>query len=170
MTDHELLELLSQDPEKALTGLTARYAPLAAAIARRVLPGRQSDIEEVAADTLIKLWQVGEALSSDTLRGFVITTSRNLAIDRWRYLRRRAEVPLFDGDAEDSVFLEQEVLGSVLADYIRALSPPDGEIFLRHYLLLETAAEIGMRYELTESAVRARIHRIRKLLQKEVPL
>ena len=100
MTDHELLELLSQDPEKALTGLTARYAPLAAAIARRVLPGRQSDIEEVAADTLIKLWQVGEALSSDTLRGFVITTSRNLAIDRWRQLRRRAEVPLFDGEAE----------------------------------------------------------------------
>ena len=65
---------------------------------------------------------------------------------------------------------ERGVLGSVLADYIRALSPPDGEIFLRHYLLLETAAEIGMRYELTESAVRARLHRIRKLLPKEVPL
>ena len=169
MTDHELLELLSQDPEKALTGLTARYAPLAAAIARRVLPGRQSDIEEVAADTLIKLWQVGEALSSDTLRGFVITTSRNLAIDRWRQLRRRAEVPLFDQDGADSDFLEREVLTSALADYIRTLSPPDGEIFLRHYLLLETAAEIGARYGLTEAAVRARLHRVRKTLQKEVP-
>ena len=170
MTDRELLSRLSSAPEETLAALSARYTPLAAAIAGRLLPGRQADIEEIAADTLIAIWKNGDALNPDTLRGFVITTSRNLAIDRWRYLRRRAEVPLFDGDAEDSVFLEQEVLGSVLADYIRALSPPDGEIFLRHYLLLETAAEIGMRYELTESAVRARLHRIRKLLQKEVPL
>ena len=170
MTDRELLSRLSSAPEETLAALSARYPPLAAAIAGRLLPGRQADIEEIAADTLIAIWKNGDALNPDTLRGFVITTSRNLAIDRWRYLRRRAEVPLFDGDAEDSVFLEQEVLGSVLADYIRALSPPDGEIFLRHYLLLETAAEIGMRYELTESAVRARLHRIRKLLQKEVPL
>nr|WP_325196638.1 sigma-70 family RNA polymerase sigma factor [uncultured Oscillibacter sp.] len=170
MTDRELLALLSRDPEKALTDLTARYAPLAAAIAGRVLPGRRADIEEVAADTLIKLWQAGDTLAAETLRGFVITTARNLAIDRWRQLRRRAEVPLFDGDAEDSAFLEQEMLGGVLADYIRTLSPPDGEIFLRHYLLLETAAEIGARYGLTEAAVRSRLHRIRKLLRKEVPL
>ena len=61
------------------------------------------------------------------------------------------------------------MLTSALADYIRTLSPPDGEMFLRHYLLLETAAEIGARYGLTESAVRSRLHRVRQTLQKEVP-
>ena len=170
MTDRELLAQLHHAPDAALAALTARYAPLAAAIAGRVLPGRQADIEEIAADTLIKIWQTGDSLAAETLRGFVITTARNLAIDRWRVLRRRAEVPLFDNDVEDSDFLEREVLGSVLAEQIRPLSPPDGEIFLRHYLLLETAAEIGTRYGLTESAVRSRLHRARKLLQKEVPL
>lgn len=170
MTDRELLAQLHHAPDASLAALTARYAPLAAAIAGRILPGRQADIEEIAADTLIKIWQTGDSLAAETLRGFVITTARNLAIDRWRVLRRRAEVPLFDNDVEDSDFLEQEVLGSVLAEQIRTLSPPDGEIFLRHYLLLETAAEIGARYGLTESAVRSRLHRVRKLLQKEVPL
>lgn len=169
MTDRELLARLKRDPDGALSALADRYLPLAAAIAGRLLPGRQADVEEVAADTLIRLWQGGDSLDPETLRGFVITTARNLAIDRWRVLRRRAEVPLFDGDADDSAFLEQEVLSGVLADYIRTLSPPDGEIFLRHYLLLETAAEIGARYGLTEPTVRARLHRIRKLLQKEVP-
>ena len=99
----------------------------------------------------------------------MITTARNLAIDCWRQLRRRAEVPLFDQDQEDTDFLESQVLTQVLAEQIRAMSPPDGEIFLRHYLLLETAAEIGVRYGLTEAAVRARLHRMRKFLQKEVP-
>ena len=170
MTDRELLSRLFSAPEEALAALSARYSPLAAAMAGRLLPGRQADIEEVAADTLIAIWKNGDTLNPDTLRGFVITTARNLAIDRWRQLRRRDEVPLFDHDGADSDFLEREVLTSALADYIRTLSPPDGEIFLRHYLLLETAAEIGARYGLTEAAVRSRLHRIRKLLRKEVPL
>ena len=169
MTDAELLKQLQQDPNAALSELTQRYAPLASTIAGRILKGRQTDTEEVAADTLIALWRSADTLNPDTLRGFVITTARNLAIDRWRQLRRRAEVPLFDDDSDDTHFLEQDLTGQLLADYIRTLSPPDGEIFLRHYLLLETAAEIAVRYGLTESAVRARLHRIRKYLQKEVP-
>ena len=169
MTDQALLNQLQADPNQALAELTARYASLSATIAARILPDRHADIEEVAADTMIAIWRSADVLNADTLRGFVITTARNLAFDRWRQLRRRSEVPIFDDDAEDSVFLEQEVLGSVLADYIRTLSPPDGELFLRHYLLLETAGEIALRYGFTESAVRSRLHRIRKLLQKEVP-
>ena len=169
MIDRELLSILSSAPEESLAALSARYTSLAAAIAGRLLPGRQSDIEEIAADTLIAIWKNGDTLNPDTLRGFVITTARNLSIDRWRQLRRRDEIPLFDQDGADSDFLEREVLTSALADYIRTLSPPDGEMFLRHYLLLETTAEIGERYGLTESAVRSRLHRVRKTLQKEVP-
>ena len=170
MTDRELLQKLHTDPNAALEALTARYAPLASAIAARLLPGRGADIEEVAADVIITLWKKRQELEAETLRGFVITTARNLAVDRWRVLRRREEVPLFDQDGADSDFLERTVLAGALAEYIRTLSPPDGEIFLRHYLLLETAGEIAGCYGLTESAVRARLHRIRKFLQKEVPL
>lgn len=169
MTDQELLELLRQKPEEALAALADRYASLAAAVAGRILPGRPQDIEEISADVLVTLWQSGERLRPETLRGFVITTARNLAVDRWRKLRRQAEVPLFDNDGEDSAFLAQSPLGSLLAEDIRRLDPPDGEIFLRHYLLLESAAEIGLRFGLTESAVRARLHRMRKRLQREVP-
>lgn len=169
MTDAELLKQLQKDPNAALPELTTRYSPLAATIAGRILKGRQADMEEVAADTLIALWRSADTLNPDTLRGFVITTARNLAIDRWRQLRRRAEVPLFDNDDGDSYFLEQDLMGNLLAQYIRTLSPPDGEIFLRHYLLLESAGEIAQRYGLTEAAVRSRLHRIRKTLQKEVP-
>lgn len=168
MEDTKLLKQLQTAPDSALSELTKRYAPLASTIAKRILPGHQADIEEIAADTIIAIWRTAASLNPDTLRGFVITTARNLAIDRWRQLRRRAEVPLFDNDVDDSGFLEETMLGNALADYIRTLSPPDGEIFLRHYLLLETAAEIAPRYGLTESAVRSRLHRIRKLLQKEV--
>ena len=138
-------------------------------MAARVLPNRRQDVEEIAADVLIRIWQKRKDMDPDTLRGFVATTARNLAIDRWRDLRRRNEVPLFDHDAEASEFLESQVLTRVLAEQIKALSPPDGEIFLRHHLVLETAAEIAERFGMTEAAVRSRLHRIRKRLRKEVP-
>ena len=123
----------------------------------------------MAADTLIAVWQKRARLRPDTLRGFVITASRNLAVDRWRQLGRRQEVPLLEGDGEDAACLDELLIGEELQKRILAVSPPDGEIFLRHYLLLESAAEIGLRFGLTESAVRARLHRMRKRLQREVP-
>ena len=169
MTDEHLLLMLETKPDHALQKLSERYSPLAMAVAGRVLPGRQLDLEEIAADVLIRIWQKRSELAPQTLRGFVITTARNLAIDRYRVLRRRNEVPLFDHDQEAAEFLETTVLTQVLAEQIRAMSPPDGEIFLRHHLLLETAAEIALRFGLTESAVRARLHRMRKQLRKEVP-
>ena len=46
MTDRELLSRLFSAPEEALAALSTRYSPLAAAIAGRLLPGRQADIEE----------------------------------------------------------------------------------------------------------------------------
>lgn len=169
MTDTQLLDLLASRPNRALKLLSQRYSPLVMAVAGRVLPGRQMDLEEIAADVLVKIWQKREEINPQTLRGFVITTARNLAIDRYRLLRRQNEVPLFDQDQEAGEFLEDQVLTQVLAEQIKAMSPPDGEIFLRHHLLLETAAEIGAHFGLTEAAVRARLHRMRIQLRKEVP-
>lgn len=168
MTDQEMLDLLEENDERGMEALQRAYAPLAVAIARRILPDHQQDVEEVAADTLITVWKKQKELRADTLRGFVITVSRNLAVNRWRQLCRRQEVPLFDHDREDTEYLESLVLGEELQRQILAVSPPDGEIFLRHYVLLESAAEIASRFGLTESAVRARLHRTRMRLQKEV--
>ena len=80
MTDRELIAKLQTDPNTALRELTGRYVPLASAIASRLLPGRSGDIEEVAADTIIAIWRAGRELNADTLRGFVITTARNLPL------------------------------------------------------------------------------------------
>lgn len=59
-------------------------------------------------------------------------------------------------------------MGEELQKQILAVLPPDGEIFLRHYVLLESAKEIGAGFGLTESAVRARLHRTRNILRQEV--
>ena len=98
----------------------------------------------------------------------MIAAAQHLAVDRWRQLRRRNEVPLLEGDQDETVDMEAGLLNEELQKQILAVSPPDGEIFLRHHLLRESAQEIARRFDMTESAVRSRLHRTRMLLKREV--
>ena len=82
MKEQQLIRLLRQDPGRGLDALSAQYGGLILSVVRRVLPTRPQDAEEVAADVLVKAWQSADRLREDTLRGFLIVTARNLAIDR----------------------------------------------------------------------------------------
>lgn len=68
MDDRELLDLLRRDGGDAgVRALCSAYAPLAASIARWVLPDRAEDVEEVAADTVFIVWTKHTSLRPDTL-------------------------------------------------------------------------------------------------------
>ena len=168
MDDRVLLKLFRSEPDRAMELLCDRYAALAAAVARRILPDRPQEVEEITADVMVKVWQDARKLRPETLRGFILTAARNLAVDRWRALRRRGEVPLFDQEAEEEMPPDRQLMDRELVEQVLACSPPDGELFVRHYVLLETAQELAQRFQMTESAVRSRLHRVRQKLKQEV--
>lgn len=172
MGDEQLVRLLQKDPGRGLDALSAQYGGLILAVVRRVLPGRPQDAEEAAADVLVRAWQNAGRLRGDTLRGFLIVTARNLALDRWRLLARRREAPLLEGDSAEAVnfwqALESDEAARELTERLLALPPPEGELFLRYYLLMEPAKQIAGRYGLSEGAVRARLRRTREKLAKEL--
>ncbi len=168
MEDVKLIRLLQERPGEGLDALAKRYGGLIFTVVRRVLERYPQDAEEVAADVLVRAWRSAGALRAETLRGFLIVTARNLAIDRWRQLTRRRELPLAEDDrVQEEAFwetLESDEGARALAGALLALPPPEGEIFLRYHLLMETAAQIGERYGLSEGAVRARLRRTREKL------
>ena len=63
---------------------------------------------------------------------------------------------------------DRQLMDRELVEQVLACSPPDGELFVRHYVLLETAQELAQRFQMTESAVRSRLHRVRQKLKQEV--
>lgn len=168
MEDARLIRLLQERPGEGIDALANQYGGLILTVVRRVLGRYPQDAEEVAADVLVRAWRSAGALREKTLRGFLIVTARNLAIDRWRQLTRRRELPLAEGDrAQEEAFweaFEADEGARALAGALLALPPPEGELFLRYHLLMETAAQIGARYGLSEGAVRARLRRTREKL------
>lgn len=152
MTEHELDTLLRD------------YGGAVRSVCRAILPGHPQDAEEAEADTFYKLWR-GARLPADEAhrRRLVILTARQCAIDRYRALLRRGEtLPLDDrDDAELAVALESELVAQIMA-----LPPPDGELFLRRYVYGETAAQLGVHFNMPAATVRTRLHRARLALQK----
>ena len=89
-------------------------------------------------------------------------------MEKVRALLRRGEtLPLDDrDDAELAVALESELETRELMAQILALPPPDGELFLRRYVYGETAAQLGVHFNMPAATVRTRLHRARLALQK----
>ena len=125
--------------------------------------------EEAEADTFYKLWRGAHLPADEThRRRLVVRTARQCAIDRYRALLRRGEtLPLDDrDDAELAVALESELETRELMAQIMALPPHDGELFLRRYVYGETAAQLGVHFNMPAATVRTRLHRARLALQK----
>lgn len=148
MTEHELDTLLRD------------YGGAVRSVCRAILPGHPQDAEEAEADTFYKLWR-GAHLPADEAhrRRLVVQAARQCAIDRYRALLRRGEtLPLDDrDDAELAVALESELETRELMAQVMALPPPDGELFLRRYVYGETAAQLGVHFNMPAATVRTRL-------------
>lgn len=157
MTEHELDTLLRD------------YGGAVQSVCQAILPGHPQDAEEAEADTFYKLWRGAHLPADEThRRRLVVQTARQCAIDRYRALLRRGEtLPLDDrDDAELAVALESELETRELMAQVMALPPPDGELFLRRYVYGETAAHLGVHFNMPAATVRTRLHRARLALQK----
>lgn len=141
MTEHELDTLLRD------------YGGAVRSVCRAILPGHPQDAEEAEADTFYKLWRGAHLPADEThRRRLVVQAARQCAIDRYRALLRRGEtLPLDD----------RELMAQIMA-----LPPPDGELFLRRYVYGETAAQLGVHFNMPAATVRTRLHRARLALQK----
>ena len=147
-TTPTLLQAIRRDPDTGLRWAMRDYAALVRGIARRILPGHDRDIEECTADVFVALWRNAARLEATgtPVRAWLIVTARNTAINRYRALQRHDTLPLTDELAATIADLPADPAGDAadeLAVLVAALEPPDREIFLRKYYLMQSSREIA---------------------------
>ena len=175
MRDQDLIRLLQKDPDSGLRAALQAYGPLIKAVLVRLLPRDPRDVEECMADVLVALWRSAARLGQQgtPLRPWLIVTARNRGIDRYHSLRRHAalslddelgrtlgEVAEFDRATSDAA----DLAGALVA----AMEPPDREIFLRKYYLMESSKEIAAALGMSEGAVNTRLSRGRERLRRQL--
>lgn len=168
-----LTQAILRDPETGLRWAMRDYAALVRGILRRILPGRENDVEECMADVFVALWRNARRLQEKKIpvRAWLIVTARNTGINRYRLLSRRTEIPLTDEMVRTLADLPEDGAGDAaeaVGRLVAAMDPPDREIFLRKYYLLQSSREIAAALGLSVANVNTRLSRGRERLRRQL--
>ena len=169
MIDALLLHGIRGGYEKALEQTIDKYTNYVCAIIRNTVGKALSheDIEEVASDVFLALWD--NAGKVECLKAYIAAIARNKAKNK---LREVAEsLPLDEniladngGTLEDALISENE--RQLLKSTVLSMEDTDREIFLRHYYGSQTVSVIAREIGCNEATVKQRLVRGRKKLRQ----
>ena len=170
LNEKRLSARLAAGDSRALSEIIKTYSAYVCTIAANITspPLQPEDVEEIAADAFLALWNHAGQVEEGKLKAYLAAVTRNLAKNKLRNLH--LSVPLEeDYMILSSPDLEEEMLKKDVCRLTRQaadeLPEPDRSIFRRYYFLYQKTEEIAAALELSPAAVRQRLSRGREKLK-----
>jgi RNA polymerase sigma-70 factor (ECF subfamily) len=175
-TEREIIALYQSRDENAIRMTAEMLGGYCYTVAYNVLNSRE-DAEECVNDAYLAVWNAIPPADPASLRSFVSSITRNLALNRYKEQNRDkrggGQVPLaleelseVVSDTEDipADYARQELLKSISV-FLRGCSARDRGIFLDRYIRLESTEDLSARYRVKEAQVLLILSRTRKKLK-----
>ena len=151
-----------EDDPELLRVMFAEHGDALYAHALRLVSGDRHRAEDLVQETLLRAWRHPEALDPDrgSIRAWLFTTARNLAIDSWRRRSVRvAEVitdtvpePVTDDEAD------RTVEGWLIAEALGRLSDVHRQVLVECFYRGRSVAEAAARLGIPPGTVKSRTH------------
>lgn len=175
MEDKQILALLFQRSEQALTQIKEKYSGLCLSIAYRILPDKR-DAEECLGDVLLKTWNAIPPDHPDSLAAYLSRITRNVALDRYSYnhaeKRSTALTDAFDeldGCLASSFNLEHLAetrdFGRFINSFLEKQSRQNRIYFVRRYWYGDSISDIATTFNVSEEKVKSSLFRTRNRLK-----
>lgn len=174
-TDIALLARIQQDDQDALMTLYHRYSRLVYSVAYQTL-NNQEDSEETTQDVFLRVWKKSSQYDAarGSFVGWLVTVTRNAAIDRLRVRQRRDVSPdTLSLDADHAVWANLEPhtrdqdLHHQLASALHTLSNEQQEAISLAYFYgmshSEIAEKLGRPLGTVKSHIRQGMKRLRDI-------
>jgi len=174
--DRQIIELYHRRDETAITETAGKYGDYCFCIANNILMNRQ-DSEECVNDTWLNTWNAIPPQQPNHLKLFLAKITRNLSLNRYKYLRRDKrgggefmvaleEISELVSGASD---MEQEIAKMELIHsinlFLHTLAERDCNVFIRRYFHFDSTAKIAQMYHLNEGNVLKILSRTRSKLK-----
>jgi RNA polymerase sigma-70 factor (ECF subfamily) len=153
---------VTDDEAELLRALHAEHGDALYAHAVRLCGGDRQRAEDLVQETLLRAWRHPEALDPDrgSVRAWLFTTARHLAIDAWR--RRSVRVNEVVTDALPEPAAEDETDRAVeawtVAEALARLTPAHREVLLECFYRGRSVAEAAVRLGVPAGTVKSRTH------------
>ena len=174
MEDRNIILLLTERDQRAITELQQKYRSYCLFIAKSIL-GNEEDAEECVNDTYLGVWNSIPPNSPADLRPYVGAVCRKTALKRLeqRMAEKRGggrsdlvyeELDNILGGSSD--FCDEIALRDALQKFLGSLTDQARRIFMQHYWFFRTVAEISEDLGVREDSVRSSLFRSREKLKK----
>ena len=175
MEDHAILALYFARDERALDETAKKYGDGCYAVSYQILRSHQ-DAEECVSDTYIRAWNAIPPHRPQILPAFLGRITRNLALNRYRHSRadKRGggrlpavleELSFVTGGEDAEQALDRREVVDAVNSFLAGLPARKRTIFLCRYWYLDSIAEIGARFGMTEGSVSVTLSRLRRKLR-----
>ncbi|HET8680517.1 MAG TPA: sigma-70 family RNA polymerase sigma factor [Micromonosporaceae bacterium] len=145
-----------------LRALHAEHGDALYAHAVRLCGGDRQRAEDLVQETLLRAWRHPEALDPErgSVRAWLFTTARHLAIDFWRRRSVRVSEVVTDVLPEPSADDETDraVEAWTVAEALARLSPAHREVLLECFYRGRSVAEAAARLGVPPGTVKSRTH------------
>ena len=173
MNDNEIIQKLKNREEDGIKLLMKQYSNYVTAILCNISQGFLSveDIEELAADVFLSIWNHSSGLKPDCpLKPYLAQATRNAAISRLRRMKNPSlpfdeDIVTLSADGSPDELMIQREQTEIINRAVDAFGEPDREIFVRFYFMGEHINAISQRLALNASTVKTKLHRCRKRLK-----
>lgn len=178
MQDHEIVDLYWARSEDAISQTNIKYGVYCRKIAMNITDNRE-DSEECVSDTYLSAWDSMPTERPQLLGPFLAAIVRNHALDRYRksHSKKRGagQLPLVLDELIEiagSSSAEDEAMKGMLAGHINGflseLEKRDRIVFVRRYFYVDTLADIAGACDMSESAVKSSLFRLRQKLKSHL--
>lgn len=153
---------MTDDEAELLRALHAEHADALYAHAVRLCGGDRQRAEDLVQETLLRAWRHPDALDPDrgSVRAWLFTTARHLAIDAWRRRSVRVSEVVTDAlpepPAEDET--DRAVEAWTVAEALARLTPAHREVLLECFYRGRSVAEAATRLGVPAGTVKSRTH------------
>lgn len=154
---------MSEDDEVLLRALNDEHGDALFAHALRLCSGDRQRAEDLVQETLLRAWRHPEALdpSRGSVRAWLFTTARHLAIDAWRRRVARAGEVVTDTLPEPPPEVDEAdraVEAWTVAEALARLSEAHREVLVECFYRGRSVAEAAARLGVPPGTVKSRTH------------
>ena len=173
LNDKKIISAIINRDEQMLAFVVQKYSKLLWKIAAPILINAASvqDVEECVADVFIHLGQCPEKYDSDKgrLSAWLSMVARSKAIDRYRQIVRKRELPIEEIVAGSPVYAEiatADAENERLLSCIGELDENEKELIIRRYYYEQKPAEIAVVLDIPKKQVENKLYYVRQKLKK----
>lgn len=130
------------------------------------LCGNIADAEDLTAETFTRAWMNFAVIRTETLKGYLFTIARNLYLESLRKHRKHESLTNIHPDPQPAVENIYETKSELdqIRDTLLTLPEVDRSAFVMRAQYDLPYEEIARVLQVSEGAVKVKVHRIRKLL------